>query len=66
MGGAQQPRSHEQRDFSFTYIADRELVNDRKKVRSKVTGIPFGTLPRRGRILPFMEARYSKDSIRVF
>lgn len=48
------------------YVADKELVNDWKKVRSKATGIPFETLLRRGRILPFMEARYSKDSIRVF
>lgn len=47
-------------------VVDRELVNDWKKVRSKATGIPFETLSRRGRILPFMEARYSKDSIRVF
>lgn len=35
---------------------------------SKTTraGTPFEMLLRRGRILPFMEARCSKDSIRVF
>jgi ribosomal protein S19 len=47
-------------------IVDNELINDWEKARSKATGMLLEMLSRRGRILPFMVARCSKDSIRVF